>query len=142
MTNRTMEIQTRLALPSDVEVIDRFDEFRGSRLEEIDAGNCFVAVAEGTVVAYASLAPRCLLGQPLLTFLCVQKAFRRQGIATSLVRLVQSQATGRVLLSSTEDWCLGTQRIFEHLGWEKVGQIAGVNQDGSAEWFYAIALGG
>lgn len=136
-----MTIETRPAHPSDGEAIARFDEFNGDRLPEIEAGTCFVALAGERVVGYASYEPRGLLGQPLLTFLCVSVDFRRQGIATRLVRFVQSRAAGRKLLSSTEDWCVGTQRIFECLGWERVGQISGVNKDGSAEWFYAVDLG-
>jgi GNAT superfamily N-acetyltransferase len=135
-----MEIQTRAALSSDVEAIAAFDEFNGSRLREAEAGTCFVAVHQDQVIAYASYEPRGLLGQPLLTYLCVRQEFRRQGIATSLVRLVQSVATGRKLLSSTEDWCTGTQRIFENLGWKRVGQISEINKDGSSELFYAVAL--
>jgi GNAT superfamily N-acetyltransferase len=136
-----MAIELRLAQAADVAEISEFDEFNGDRLREVEAGTCFVAVGTGKVLGYASYEPRGLLGQPLLTYLCVQDAHRRQGIATSLVRLVQSRASGRKLLSSTEDWCLGTQRIFERLGWQKVGEIAGVNKDGSSEWFYAVDLG-
>ncbi|MBZ8140044.1 hypothetical protein CLD22_09060 [Rubrivivax gelatinosus] len=136
-----MTIETRPAWPSDAEAIARFDEFNGDRLREIEAGTCFVALSDGRVVAYASYEPRGLLGQPLLTYLCVCADSRRQGIATQLVKLVQSRAAGRKLLSSTEDWCVGTQRIFERLGWERVGEISGVNKDGSSEWFYAVDLG-
>ena len=120
-----MTIELRLAQAADVAEISEFDEFNGDRLREVEAGTCFVAVSMGKVVGYASYEPRGLLGQPLLTFLCVRDSLRRQGIATSLVSLVQSRASGRKLLSSTEDWCVGTQRIFEHLGWQKVGEIAG-----------------
>jgi GNAT superfamily N-acetyltransferase len=134
-------IELRPAQPSDVAEIAEFDEFNGDRLREVEAGTCFVAVSTGKVVGYASYEQRGLLGQPLLTCLCVREAFRRQGIAMSLVSLVQSHASGRKLLSSTEDWCTATQRIFEHLGWQKVGEIAGVNKDGSSEWFYAVDLG-
>ncbi|WP_200228856.1 hypothetical protein [Rubrivivax gelatinosus] len=66
-----MTIETRPAWPSDVEAIARFDEFNGDRLREIEAGTCFVALSDGRVVAYASYEPRGLLGQPLLTYLCV-----------------------------------------------------------------------
>ena len=134
------DVQTRLACRADAAEIAGFDEFNGDRLREVEAGTCFVAISRGQVVAYASYEPRGLLGQPLLTYLCVHKPYRRQGIATSLVGLIQSQASGRKLLSSTEDWCTGTQRIFENLGWKKVGEIAGVNKDGSSEWFYAVDL--
>ena len=135
-----MSTPLRPAQPSDVHEIAQFDEFNGDRLREVEAGTCFVAVRAGQVIAYVSYDPRGLLGQPLLTCLCVREEFRRQGIATSLVRRVQSQASGRKLLSSTEDWCTGTQRILESLGWKKVGEIAGVNKDGSSEWFYSVEL--
>lgn len=136
-----MSFQVRLATSADLEAIERFDEFGGSRQHEIAAGTCFVASNAEIVVGYASYEPRGLLGQPLLAYLCVQAEARRQGVATALVKAVQSAAKGRKLISSTEDWCVGTQRIFERLGWSKIGEISQVNKDGSTEWFYAISLG-
>ncbi|MFY8083845.1 MAG: GNAT family N-acetyltransferase [Rubrivivax sp.] len=136
-----MPFQIRLATPADLEAIERFDEFGGSRQREIAAATCLVASDREVIIGYASYDPRGLLGQPLLGYLCVRTEFRRQGVATALVKAVQSVAKGRKLISSTEDWCVGTQRIFENLGWRRLGQISDVNKDGSTEWFYAISLG-
>ena len=135
-----MSLKIRPAVARDVDVITQFDEFGGDRSDEVTAGACIVGELEGAVVAYASYQPRGLLGQPLLTFLCVKKEKRRQGIACALVQAVQSMAKGRVLISSTEDWCAGTQRILERLGWKRIGKLSGVNKDGSDELFYAVAL--
>ncbi len=136
-----MPFQVRLADPVDLEAIERFDEFDGDRRQEIASGNCFVAVTGEVVVGYASYEPRGLLGQPFLTYLCVRTEHRRQGAAIALVKAVQSAAKGRKLISSTEDWCVGTQHLFERLGWSRIGQISEVNKDGSTEWFYAVDLG-
>lgn len=136
-----MSFHVRLATASDLPSIERFDEFGGSREQEVAAGNCLVATDADVVIGYASHQPRGLLGQPLLAYLCVHPGSRRQGVATALVRAVQSVAKGRTLISSTEDWCVGTQRIFERLGWHRIGQISEVNKDGSTELFYAIGLG-
>jgi GNAT superfamily N-acetyltransferase len=147
-----MPFQIRLATPADLEAVERFDEFGGSRQQEIAAGTCLVASNAEVIIGYASYDPRGLLGQPLPGYLCVRTEFRRQGVATALVEAVQSVAKGRKLISSTEAWCvgtqriferlgLGTQRIFERLGWRRIGQISEVNKDGSTEWFYAISLG-
>ena len=133
-------LKIRPAVASDVDAITQFDEFGGSRSDEITAEVCFVGELEGAVVAYASYQPRGLLGQPLLTFLCVKNEHRRQGIASVLVSAIQSIAKGRILISSTEDWCTGTQRIFERLGWKQIGKISGVNKDSSDELFYSVAL--
>ena len=133
-------LKIRLAVARDIEVIAQFDEFGGSRGDEAAAGVCIVGELRGAVVAYASYQPRGLLGQPLLTFLCVKNEHRRQGIASALVQAVQQVAVGRVLISSTEDWCTGTQRIFERLGWKQIGKISGVNKDASDELFYSVAL--
>lgn len=137
-----MPIQVRPATAADLEAIGHFDEFGGSREQEVAAGTCLVATTgvEPVIAGYASYHPRGLLGQPLLAYLCVRADFRRQGVATALVLAVQAAAQGRKLISSTEDWCVGTQRIFERLGWSRIGQIAGVNKDGSTEWFYAVSL--
>ncbi len=134
------QIEMRLGQSVDAAAIAEFDEFGGHRLDEITSECLFVATKQDVVVGYASYDPRGLLGQPLLTYLCVHKLHRRQGIATNLVRQVQGVAKGRKLISSTEEWCVGTQQIFERLGWERIGSIRNINKDGSAELFYAIKI--
>ncbi|QIY81442.1 GNAT family N-acetyltransferase [Chromobacterium violaceum] len=134
------DIAIRRAEESDQAHIAGFDEMGGNRQQEIASGCCLVAEQHDQVVAYASYQPAGLLGQPLLTYLCVAPAMRGQGIAKQLVEVIQGQATGRMLLSSTEDWCLASQKIFTDLGWRKIGELAGVNKDGSTEYFYAVDL--
>jgi GNAT superfamily N-acetyltransferase len=96
--------------------------------------------ASDLVVAYASWAPAGLLGQPFLSDLCVRPSHRRLGLATARIRHIQGAATGRKLISSTEDWCVEMQQIFERLGWQRAGTIATINQDGSVEVFDAVPL--
>ena len=132
--------EIRLGRVHDRDAVEAFDEFGGSRLREIEASCLYVAQLGEMVVGYASYEPRGLLGQPLLTFLCVQKEHRRQGIATSLVQHIQSIAKGRKLASSTEAWCVGTQQIFEKLGWQRIGALSSINKDGSDEVFYATSI--
>lgn len=131
----------RRAQPGDLAAIAAFDAFNGDRAAEVAAATCLVAL-DGTdqVVGYASWAPRGLLGQPFLQSLCVRPEARRQGLATALLQAVQQQARGRWLLSSTEDWCAPMQTLFERQGWERCGALLGINRDGSAEWFYRVAL--
>lgn len=128
----------RQATHKDLAHIESFDEMGGSRAEEISSACCIVATIDDRVVGYASYAPKGLLGQPLLTYLCVEPARRRQGTGGSLVQAIQRQARGRKLISSTEDWCVGTQRIFERLGWQRIGALTSINKDGSTELFFAI----
>ncbi len=137
-----MPLRLRAATLDDLDAIQQFDEFNGDRRTEIEQGHCLVAILDDSLVGYGSVLPRALLGEPMLTYLCVREQFRRQGVGTALVRGLQARAAGRKLLSSTEAWCVGTQRVFERLGWQRVGEIRGVNRDGSAEWFYAIDLNG
>ena len=128
----------RQATHKDIAHIESFDEMGGSRAEETASGCCIVATTGDQIVGYASYAPRGLLGQPLLTYLCVAPAHRKQGLGSKLVQAVQHQARGRKLISSTEDWCVETQRIFERLGWQRIGALSGINKDGSTELFFAI----
>jgi len=114
-----------------------FDEFAGDRQREIELGHCYVAHVDAEVIGYVSVEPRGRLGQAFLTYLCVPKKHRGKGVATGLIRVVQGRAVGRKLLSSTEQWCVQMQHIFGKLGWTRVGEIRGVNRDGSTEWFYA-----
>ena len=133
-------MRIRSAVAADLPKIKSFDEMGGDRATEIDSGVCLVADVAGEVIGYASYSAAGLLGQPLLTFLCVAASHRRQGVASKLVTAVQAQARGRKLISSTEDWCVGTQRIFERLGWRRIGELSSINKDGSTEIFYAIEL--
>ena len=130
----------RLGQLADLPSLTDLDEFGGSRQGEIAAQCLYVATRGLAVLGYVSYEPRGLLGQPFLTYLCVAAPQRRQGIATSLVQHVQRVAKGRKLISSTEDWCVGTQRLFDRLGWTRVGEIGQVNKDGSTEIFYAVAI--
>ncbi|MEO2219571.1 GNAT family N-acetyltransferase [Chromobacterium vaccinii] len=125
---------------NDLPLIAEFDEMGGNRRQEIDNHCCLVVELGGETIAYASFQPAALLGQPLLTYLCVASDLRGQGIGGRLVQAIQQIARGRMMLSSTEDWCVASQRIFIRLGWRKIGELAGVNKDGSTEYFYAIDL--
>ncbi|MCD4502195.1 GNAT family N-acetyltransferase [Chromobacterium vaccinii] len=133
-------IHIRHGHENDLPLIAEFDEMGGSRQQEIATECCLVAEHGGETVAYASFQPAGLLGQPLLTYLCVASDLRGQGIGGRLVEAIQQIARGRMMLSSTEDWCVASQRIFIRLGWRKIGELAGVNKDGSTEYFYAIDL--
>ncbi|OHX11689.1 hypothetical protein BI347_18780 [Chromobacterium sphagni] len=53
---------------------------------------------------------------------------------------IQQRAEGRKLISSTEDWCIASQRMFQQLGWQKIGALDNLNKDGSSEFFYAVDL--
>ncbi|MEO9383235.1 GNAT family N-acetyltransferase [Chromobacterium phragmitis] len=130
----------RLANENDLVSIARFDEMGGCRQQEIADACCMVAERKGEPVAYVSFQPVGLLGQPLLTYLCVAPAARRRGLGRKLIEAIQQTARGRMLLSSTEDWCVASQKIFTSLGWRKIGELTGVNKDGSTEYFYAIDL--
>jgi GNAT superfamily N-acetyltransferase len=135
-----MQPRIRNGLQADIPLIEAFDEFVGDRPSEIEAGTLFVAEVNEVVVGYASYSPYGLLGQPMLTYLCVKNSHRRKGVARSLVKHVQRSVRGRVLISSTEDWCEEMQRLFEGLSWRRAGELSGVNKDGSKEVFYTVAI--
>lgn len=50
----------------------------GNRQQEIASGCCLVAEQHDQVVPYASYQPAGLLGQPLLTYLCVAPTRRNR----------------------------------------------------------------
>lgn len=126
----------RPARPGDAMPIAAFDAMGGNRLEEIEAGQVCVVLAAGEVAGYATVVPAGLLGQPFLSYLCVRRASRRQGLARALLQAVLNQCSGRMLLTSTEAWCTEGRQLFEALGGRCVGQVNEVNRDGSAELFY------
>ncbi len=75
-----------------------------------------------------------------MTYLCVPEKHWGEGVATGLIRFVQERAVGRKLLSSSQQWCVQMQLFFGQLGWTQVGEIRGVNRDGSTDWFYAYDI--
>ncbi|MBE9029828.1 GNAT family N-acetyltransferase [filamentous cyanobacterium LEGE 11480] len=136
-----MEILVRLGIKADLTAIEKFDEMGGDRDQEMDEKRCFVAINDlEEVVGYASYQREGLVGRPFLDSVCVIESARREGVAKALVKRIEKAAKPEKLLSSAEDWNHEMLQFFQSQGWEAVGTLKGVNEDGSSEIFFAKDL--
>lgn len=93
----------RLRRKKDLKQIEAFDEFGGDREQEVLEQRLEVCLIENRVVGYISvISYSCLCGHPIISFLCIQPEYRRQGIASQLLTKVESHYSGQKLFISTE----------------------------------------
>ena len=81
-----------------------------------------------------------LWGRGFVWLLWVEPDFRRQGVATALMRHAEKLASPPRLFTSTQSSNLASQRLFESLGYERSGQLEKMD-DTNPELFYSKAVG-
>lgn len=126
----------RTGLPSDFDVIDRFDPFAGDRREELAQGRVLVAEAEGCVVGYATYSNPGFIGRPFIHFVAVDPDHRRRGVARALLHAVEARVGAGRLFVSTEEENAAMLALLDREGWTNAGRVTGVNDDGAAECFF------
>jgi aspartate/methionine/tyrosine aminotransferase/ribosomal protein S18 acetylase RimI-like enzyme len=100
----------------------------------------------GRVIGFVALRPDGIEGEPLLEYVCVHEDFRGKGI-------------GRKLIGQVEEWCRDKSRpdsniylfvsdfnthairLYERLGYVRVGAIPDYNVYGQTEYLYRKVLG-
>ena len=93
----------RLGQKEDLSQIEAFDVFGGDRGREIERNCLRVYFAGNKVVGYlTAIDESCLCGHPLISFICVHPAHRRQGIASKLLTEVEDRYKTKKLFISTE----------------------------------------
>ncbi len=100
-------------------------------------GLCWVARArqderggEGTweVVGYIA-SHRCFFGRMFIEHVMVAEAMRRRGVATALIRHVESRCRGRDVFTSVRASRAGACTFLERLEYEPAGELHGLNED-------------
>ena len=131
----------RLGITKDLEQIDTFDEFGGNRKQEIVTSRLRVYLIGSKVVGYITTVDEsCLCGHPLISFLCVHLQYRRQGIASKLLTVVEKEYEGQKLFISTESNNPVMLNLIEKRNYVMAGSLANINDDGSDEvYFYKNA---
>jgi ribosomal protein S18 acetylase RimI-like enzyme len=125
----------RPAVAADFEQIDAFDPFGGDRAEEIAGNHMIVAEIDGTIAGYISAKPEGFIGRDFISFLCVNPAFRRRGIASRLLRATEARLSGRVFISTDFD-NLAMLALLPREGWTCAGTVEGVNDGDRGETFF------
>ncbi len=98
------------------------------------AGECWLAREGADIVGFA-VFDRSLYDQPFVSLLYVVPEQRRNGIATDLMRHVESICPGRKLFTSTNESNTPMQRLCERLGYVRSGWIENLDE-GDPEIIY------
>lgn len=120
-------MEVRKGTLSDLEGIDSFDIFAGDRRSDVEKGECFVAVKEGSAVGYVVFNTSFYL-KPFIQFLCVRPEFYRQGVATKLLEYVESICDEGEIFTSTESDNLAMLRLFDRRGYRVSGVIENIQE--------------
>ena len=127
----------RLGIPADFIEIDRFDVFAGDRKQEIAEQQLYVYLIEDRPVGYiTTVDSSCLCGHPLISFLCVDIAYRRQGIASQLLTVVEAKYKHRKLFISTESNNSVMLDLIKQRHYILAGSLTKINDDGSDEVYF------
>lgn len=126
----------RRAAYEEAKDIRAWDEFVGDRRIDNWRGELFIAVDEGEVVAYISYSSNLFYNRPFIGLLCVRASHRRRGIGRQLVNQVLRAYDGLDVWVSTEEWNEPAVKLFESLGFKKMGTIKGLNRDESVEAYF------
>ena len=137
----------RPALPEDLAAIEaiapvaRADaERRRSIVDEVAAGEAFVAVVERAVVGYLALE-HSFFGRAFIALVCVHPGHRRAGVGTALVRQAEEASRSERIFVSTNRSNTAMQALLERLGYERSG-VVGDLDPGDPELFYSRLVRG
>ena len=121
----------------DVERIMALDGHESHRRfvsSQLRGGQCWVCRDDGTVTGFIA-ADESFYEQCFISLLAVHREHRRQGVATILVRYVESVCPTQKLFTSTNQSNIPAQRLFESLGFVRSGWIDNLD-DGDPEIVY------
>ena len=136
-----MELAIAVAQQDDADQVTELDRHvLGSATRQawlrakIAAGKCVVARAAGHLVGFA-VSDRWFFEQPFLELLIVEPATRRQGVASTLVRHVETTWTPGKFFTSTNTSNAPMQRLLESLGYVRSGVVENLDE-GDPELIY------
>jgi len=131
----------RIATVNDVDALVAFAQVAESEsqlvrdlLEHIESSNCYVAVVDETIVAYAFLNYT-FFYNGWIGMLFVNQGLRRQGIGSALVRYLMNECRTPKLFTSTNQSNIAMQGLLAALGFERSGTIENLD-DGDQELVY------
>jgi ribosomal protein S18 acetylase RimI-like enzyme len=106
----------------------------------VRADQCWIAQIGGTVAGFG-VFEQSFYGHGFISLLIVHPNHRRRGVATALIRRIESICPTEKLFTSTNESNLTAQRVFEALGFVRSGYIENLDE-GDPEIIYFKHLGG
>jgi ribosomal-protein-alanine N-acetyltransferase len=102
----------------------------------------FVARSGQDRCGFLILDPRGVAGAPYLKSLATVDAYRGRGIGTALVRYAEEhfRPHSRYLFLCVSSFNDGARRLYERLGYERVGELKDLAVDGASEWLMCKKL--
>jgi ribosomal protein S18 acetylase RimI-like enzyme len=105
----------------------------------VRAGQCLIAQIGDTMVGFGVLE-QSFYGHGFISLLIVHPNHRRRGIATTLIRHIESTCPTEKLFTSTNESNFIAQGLFEALGFVRSGYIENLDE-GDPEIIYFKRLG-
>ena len=107
----------RPALPSDLGVLQSFDEFQEVSADVLRAGNCIVAGYGTAVVAYAIIS-RSFFNRRFVELIFVHPEHRRKGLAQALLAFAEAAVPNEALWISTALGNFPMQNVLNRRGYQ------------------------
>lgn len=89
---------------------------------------CFVAEAAGTLIGYAALE-HSFYERGFIAMLMVAPEYRRQGVASGLMQVVETHCTSNRIFTSTNQSNMPMQQLLTRLGYEPSGTMYHLDED-------------
>lgn len=138
-------MKIRDATESDLEAIHGVDQMaahEGGRRQQIrewvDAGRVVVALIDDLMVGYAVLEYS-FFSNSFISMLMVDKASRRKGVATGLVKYLEGMCETDKLFTSTNESNKPMQDLLQSMSYEPSGIVHNLDE-GDPELFYVKRL--
>jgi ribosomal protein S18 acetylase RimI-like enzyme len=135
------------AAENDIETICTLDSMSLSNpsrreflVNAIKAGQSFVAKTQNTIVGFGILE-QSFFGQCFISLLLVHPNYRKRGVATAIVKYIESICPTEKIFTSTNKSNVVAQRMFESLDFVKSGYIENLDE-GDPEIIYFKRLRG
>jgi ribosomal protein S18 acetylase RimI-like enzyme len=113
---------------------------KDSLTNAVRAGRCLMAQVGDTIVGFGVLE-QSFYGHGFISLLIVHPNHRRRGVATALIRHIESICPTKKLFTSTNESNSIAQRVFEALGFVRSGYIENLDE-GDPEIIYFKRLRG
>ena len=107
--------------------------------DAVEAGQCYVATVDDNCAGLAIL-DESFFGNAFISLLIVRPEFRRQKVATALIRHLESVCPTTKLFTSTNESNVIMQRLCEKMGFVRSGRIENL-EEGDPEIVYLKRIG-